>query len=137
KRLTSEIGEPHHLASLRINFRMRGPLPARVHETTALEPNRIELKWFTMLMQSHQLAGMMDDVNIRRPRIDAGHRRIARRPHGAEQRTPSLVHGQPSRRANPAVSISGAPAIRPAAIFVRLKKEPVDHAIAMENKMRS
>src|SRR6266571_3122115 len=111
---------------------MRGALAARVHERAALEILRIELERFAVLLQGHQLAGMVDDVGVRRARIDVGGGRIRWCARAVEEQTPRLVLCMPFRGANPAVAITGA-----TAILVRLQEESVDHAVAQEWKVRT
>ena len=83
-------------------------------------------------MQGHQLDGMVDDVGVRRARIDAGGGRIRWCARAVEEQTPRLVLCMPFRGANPAVAIAGA-----AAIFVRLEEEGVDHAVTEEWEVRA
>src|SRR5262245_57166357 len=111
---------------------MRGALAARVHERAALEILRIELERFAVLLQGHQLAGMVDDVDVRRARIDVGGGRIRWCARAVEEQTPRLVLRMPFRCANPAVAIAGA-----AAIFVRLHEEGVHHAVSEEWDVRA
>src|SRR5712691_11229025 len=98
---------------------MRGALAARVHQRAALEILRIELERFAVLLQGHQLAGMVDDVGVRRARIVVGGR-IRWCARAVEEQTPRLVLCMPFRGANPAVAITGA-----TAILVRLQEESV------------
>ena len=113
---------------------MRRALAARVQKTAALKAFRIELERLAVLVQGHQQAGMVDDVDVRRARRDVGDGRIAWGAQGAEQWTPRLVFHLPSRGANPAIAIAGPPPVGAASVLGRLEEEAVDHAVAVEDE---
>ena len=85
-----------------------------------------------MLLQGHQLAGMVDDVDVRGTRIDVGGGGIRWWAKAVEEQASRLVLRMPLRCANPAVTITGA-----ASIFVRFEEEGVDHAVAAKWKVRA
>src|SRR4051812_19711411 len=75
---------------------------------------------------------MIDDVDIRRARVDVGRPRIRWFAIAIKEQSSGLVLRMPLWCANPAVAITSA-----TAIFVRFEKEGVDHAVAEEWKIRT